>query len=182
MGTAVSMLSEPNENKELAPNFGNQQPSQEFLDDLAAHSQRLESATPGEILQWTIETYYPKLTMATAFGPEGCVIMHHVAQINSDVPIFNLETGYQFEETHELRDCIAEKYGIEVEYKSAETTVEEYESLHGGPLHGKNPAKCCHDRKIVVLRKAVEGYDAWMSGIRREEGGVRAKTPIVGWD
>jgi phosphoadenosine phosphosulfate reductase len=153
-----------------------------LLAELKAHSDRLESATPFEILQWTVDTYHPKLTMATAFGPEGCVILYLLSKINPQVHVFNLDTGYQFAETLQLRDEIARKYGIEVEMKRAETTVAEYEAQHGGPLYQSNPDQCCFDRKVVVLRKAAMGFDAWMSGIRRDQSPDRAAAPIVGWD
>src|SRR5688572_24649207 len=76
--------------------------SPEHLDELRRHSQELETATPWEVLQWAVENYFPKLTMATAFGPEGCVILHMLASIEPRVHIFNLDTGYQFKETLEL--------------------------------------------------------------------------------
>lgn len=157
-------------------------PSEAFLTRLADVSQRLEKATPQEILAWAVETYHPKLTMATAFGAEGCVIMHMLAQVNPQVPVFNLDTGYQFKETLELRDRIAERYGIEVELKQPELSVEAYEAKHGGPLYKSRPDQCCFDRKVVVLRQAVEGYTAWMSSIRRDQSPYRANSPIVGWD
>ena len=75
-----------------------------------------------------------------------------------------------------------EKYGIEVELKKPEMTVEQYEQLHGGPLHQTNPDQCCLDRKIRVLQKAVVGMHAWMSGIRRDQSPDRAQAAIVGWD
>ena len=85
---------------------------------LQGQSQKLEKATPREIIGWAVENYFPKLTMATAFGPEGCVIIHYLAEIEPRTPVFNLETGYQFPETLALRDRIAERYGIDVEYKA----------------------------------------------------------------
>ncbi len=156
--------------------------SEEFLAELAAHSKKLESATPREIIAWAVENYHPKLTMATAFGPEGCLILHYLSEINQDVHVFNLDTGYQFKETLELRDRIAERYGIEVKLLSADTTVEQYEAQHGGPLYKTKPDQCCFDRKVTVLRRAVEGWKAWMSGIRRDQSPDRANAPIVGWD
>ena len=63
--------------------------------------------TPGEILEWAVERFYPRLTMATAFGAEGCVLLHLLAEIEPRVRVFNLDTGYQFAETLELRDRIA---------------------------------------------------------------------------
>jgi phosphoadenosine phosphosulfate reductase len=157
-------------------------PSQETLDRLREYSDKLENATPREIIAWAVENYFPKLTMATAFGPEGLVIIHYLAEIERRTPVFNLETGYQFPETLALREQIRERYGIEVEYKSAATTVAEYEAQHDGPVYQANPDKCCFDRKITVLRQAAVGMRAWMSGIRRDQSTDRAGAPIVGWD
>lgn len=157
-------------------------PTPEQLELLAEHSRRLESASPQEIIRWAVENFHPKLTMATAFGPEGCVILYMLSQIERSVPVFNLDTGYQFRETLELRDRIAQRYGIEVELKKPELTVEQYEAQHGGPLYKTNPDQCCFDRKVKVLRQSVVGMHAWMSGIRRDQSPDRARSPIVGWD
>jgi phosphoadenosine phosphosulfate reductase len=156
--------------------------SGELLEELREHSQQLETATPREIIAWAVEKYFPKLTMATAFGPEGCVIIHFLAQVEPRTPVFNLDTGYQFEETLALRERILKRYGMAVEFKRAATSVAEYEKQNGGPLYKINPDKCCFDRKVTVLREAAVGMLAWMSGIRRDQSADRAKTPIVGWD
>jgi phosphoadenosine phosphosulfate reductase len=158
------------------------QPTPEELDELRRHSERLESSSPQEIIAWAVETYFPKLTMATAFGPEGCVIIHMLSKIEPRTPVFNLDTGYQFQETLDLRNRIAERYGIEVELKRPELSVPEYEAKNGGPVYKNEPDRCCFERKIVVLQKAAVGMNAWMSGIRRDQSPDRAKAPIVGWD
>jgi phosphoadenosine phosphosulfate reductase len=145
-------------------------------------NQRLQEATPQEILGWAVETFFPRLTMATAFGPEGCVILHMLAEIEPRVRVFNLDTGYQFAETLALRDRIVERYGIEVELIRPETTVAEYEAAHGGPVYPRAPDQCCHDRKLVPLRRAVDGYEAWLSAIRADQSAHRAKASVVGWD
>lgn len=154
----------------------------DLLEELAAHSKRLEHAGPREIIAWAAEAYFPKLSMATAFGPEGCVILRFLADIQPKAFVFNLDTGYQFRETLELRDRIAERYGIEVELRRPDTTVEEFEAQHGGPLYKTEPDRCCFERKVKVLRAAVVGMEAWMSGIRRDQSADRAQSPVVGWD
>ena len=151
-------------------------------ESLAEISARLEHATALEILRWAVDEYFPKLTMATAFGAEGCCLIHMIAEIEPRVRIFNLETGYQFPETLQLRDQIAQRYGIVVEYVSAETTVPEYEALHGGPLYNRQPDQCCQDRKIVPLKRAIVGYEAWISAIRRDQTSHRQNAGIVQWD
>lgn len=158
-----------------------------FIDDLtpdeiADATQRLANKSPEQILRWAVATFFPKLTMATAFGPEGNCIIHMLAEIEPRVRIFNLETGYQFPETLELRERIKERYGIEVEYIRPELTVPAYEEEHGGPLHVHRPDQCCYDRKVLPLRRAVVGYKAWISAIRKDQTADRGKADIVQWD
>jgi phosphoadenosine phosphosulfate reductase len=154
----------------------------ELSAELAARSAEFETWQPRAILEWAVHRFGDKLTMATAFGPEGMVIIHYLAQVGPKTPIFNLDTGYQFDETLELREKIVHRYGIEVELKRADTTVEQYEQLHGGPLYKTNPDQCCFDRKITVLRRAAAGFEAWITAIRRDQSPDRAKAAIVGWD
>ncbi len=158
------------------------QPTRE---ELQAISESLEGCSPEEILRWAVETYHPHLTMATAFGAEGCVLLAMLAQIEPhgrDVRVFNLETGYQFAETLALREQIREQYGIEVEYVRPTETVEEMERRFGGPIHGTRPDECCRIRKIEPLRQAVKGYHAWFSAIRRDQTPDRRRAGIVEWD
>jgi phosphoadenosine phosphosulfate reductase len=154
-----------------------------FADEqIAAACTQLTGQTPQAVLAWAVSTFFPHLTMATAFGPEGNCIIHMLAEINPRVRIFNLETGYQFSETLELREKIKQRYGIEVEYIRPELTVEEYEREHGGPLYSHRPDQCCFDRKIEPLRRAVAGHRAWISAIRKDQTGDRAQADVVQWD
>src|SRR5215475_12545433 len=95
-------------------NFGPEQ--------IAAACQELEGQPPEVILRWAVDTFFPKLTMSTAFQPGGLCIIHMLAGIEKRVRIFNLETGYQFPETLELRERIKDRYRIEVEYVRPELT------------------------------------------------------------
>lgn len=158
------------------------EPTEAFLAELAEASASLESASPQEILRWGVDRFAPHFTMATAFGPEGMCLIHMLAEIAPETPIFNLETGYQFQETLELRETVRRRYGIEVEFKYPETTVEQYEAANGGPVYKTDPNRCCFDRKLRVLHQAARGQHAWASAIRRDQSPDRAKAPIVGWD
>ena len=100
----------------------------EELDWLERQSQALEGLSPEEILTWAVDTYFPRFTMATGLGPEGCVIISMLAKIEPRVYVFNLDTGYQFPETLELRRRIAEKYGMEVDLQQPALPVAEYEA------------------------------------------------------
>ena len=150
--------------------------------ELESANRLLEGGSPKAILRWAVDRFGSRLTMATAFGAEGCCLIHMLADIDPAIRIFNLETGYQFPETLELRERIKTRYGIEVEYVRPELTVEDYEQEHGGPLYRHRPDQCCYDRKILPLRRAVVGYDAWISAIRRDQTADRQQADLVQWD
>jgi phosphoadenosine phosphosulfate reductase len=152
------------------------------VEEIAGANRLLEGQSPQAILEWAVDRFHPRLTMATAFGAEGCCLIHMLAEIEPGVRIFNLETGYQFPETLALRERIKERYGIAVEYIRPELTVAEYEAEHGGPLYTIRPDQCCHDRKLLPLRRAVQGYEAWISAIRRDQTVHRAAASVVQWD
>jgi phosphoadenosine phosphosulfate reductase len=151
---------------------------------IALTCKKLESETPESILRWGVETFGDKLMMATAFGAEGCCIMHMLSEIDptGKTKIINLDTGYQFAETLELRERIKSRYGIIVEFVRPETTVAQYEEEHGGPIYDIRPDQCCFDRKVVPLRKAVVGYHAWISAIRGDQTKDRGAAQVVQWD
>jgi len=153
-------------------------------EDLATVAAALAGKDPRAILRWAVAEFHPHLLMATAFGVEGCCLIHMLAEIEPGVRVINLETGYQFPETLELRERIRERYGIAVEYIHPELTVAEYEAEHGGPLHGHRPDQCCYDRKVLPLKRAVERIVplAWVSAIRQDQTDHRAKAAVVGWD
>ncbi len=158
------------------------QPTPELLAELERASQRLESATPEQVLKWAVERFAPHFTMATAFGPEGMCIIHMLSRVAPNTPIVNLDTGYQFAETLELRERVKDRYGIEVKFLRPEQSVAEYEAANGGPVYKKDPDRCCMQRKLSLMSKAAEGYHAWAVGIRRDQSEHRANAPIVGWD
>ena len=154
------------------------------IDEIAAANQTLKDATPQDVLRWAVEKFHPRLLMATAFGAEGCCLIHMLAGIEPTVRTINIDTGYQFPETLELRERILYRYGIAVEYVRPETTVAEYEAEHGGPLYGLRPDDCCRDRKIQPLRDAVRAINplAWVSAIRKDQTTDRGQAGVVQWD
>lgn len=158
------------------------EPTEELLAELREQSDRFETAHPRDIIAWAVQRFGARLTMGTAFGPEGMVILHWLAEVGPQTHVFNLDTGYQFNETLQLRDEVARRYGIEVEMCRPELSVPEYEAQHGGPIYKTDPNQCCFDRKIKVLNRAIVGKHAWISAIRRDQSTDRSRAAIVGWD
>jgi len=159
-------------------------PSAGMVSELEAANQELAGATAQHILKWATQRFQSKLLMATAFGAEGCCVIHMLAEIAPQTTCINLETGYQFPETLALRERIKQRYAIEVEYIHPEQTVAEYEAEHGGPLYGLRPDQCCYDRKILPLRRALERHApaAWISAIRKDQTTDRSLADVVQWD
>jgi phosphoadenosine phosphosulfate reductase len=150
--------------------------------DLPAMTAEMEQWTPQQILQWAAETYGDRLTMATAFGAEGCAIVAMLSEMANDVYLFNLETGYQFPETLETRRQLMDKYGVTVHLVAPTRSVTAMEREHGGPIYASNPDLCCHIRKVTPLRETLQRFDAWITAIRREQSPTRAHAPILSWD
>jgi phosphoadenosine phosphosulfate reductase len=154
-------------------------------DDLKRLGEEMESRPPRDILRWAMETFAPRLGMATAFGAEGCALLHMLAglrdELGQDLYIFNLDTGYQFPETLELRERFQDKYGLTIRLESNSQTVEELEAENGGPVYLTDTDRCCFLRKSVPLQAVMDKnlFDAWISAIRRDQTAFRASAGIV---
>ena len=124
--------------------------------------------------------------MATAFGAEGCCLIHMLAEIEPRVHLFNLETGYQFAETLELRERIRLYKPLWNRSRVCPPGVRRSRSMkpeHGGPLYRHRPDQCCFDRKMACrCGRAVVGFDAWISAIRRDQTADRGRADVVQWD
>src|SRR3954467_13864732 len=108
-------------------------------EEIAAANLELAGAEPQTVLRWAVWRFQPRLTMATAFGAEGCCLIHLLAEIDPTVRVFNLDTRYPFPETLDLRERLRERYGVAVEFVRPELTVAEYEAKHAGPLYVYQP-------------------------------------------
>ncbi|MDR0704210.1 MAG: phosphoadenylyl-sulfate reductase [Planctomycetaceae bacterium] len=166
----------------MSVTFQPKQATPEQTESIRYWNEKLEGSDPETIIRWAVAAYAPKLTMGTALGSSGCVILSILARIETKIPVFNLDTGYQFPETLELLERISKRYGIEIVRRSPKFSIEEYETMHGGALYRIDSDRCCYDRKISVLELIAPEYDAWISGIRRDQGPTRINTPVVGWD
>ncbi len=110
------------------------------------------------------------------------VLPHLVSRALPGVDVLFLQTGYHFPETLRTRDDVAASLPVTVVDVLPELTVAEQDEALGPRLHDRDPAACCRLRKVEPLRDTLRGYEAWVTGVRREEAPTRALTPLVGWD
>lgn len=147
---------------------------------LQAKSAELEQATAQEILAFALETYAPRVAISTAFGVEGCALVHMAMQIDPSVRVFTVDTGYLFEETQALVGRLVDKYGVHIETFHPALTVAEQDERHGRDLYARDSDACCAMRKVEPTQRALAGLDAWIAGLRRDQGGAtRAHLQIL---
>ncbi len=142
--------------------------------DVPARAAELDGASALEVLTWASRTVGEKLTFATGFGAEGCVIIHLIATANLPVDLFTLDTGVLFPETYALWRTLETTYGVTIRAVRPEQTVD--------GLWEQNPDRCCDMRKVRPLRTALTGFDAWITAIRREQTADRRAAKVVEHD
>lgn len=152
------------------------------LKELQQIATRFERQTPRDVLRWGIEQFRGGITLACSFGAEDVALVDMIARIDSSVPVFYLDTDYLFEETLEVRDRIAARYGIRPVGVKPLLTIEQQAALYGPDLFGRQPDLCCRIRKVEPLRRHLGAFQAWITGIRRDQARTRANAGLVEWD
>jgi phosphoadenosine phosphosulfate reductase len=140
-----------------------------------------EGSTPEAILAWA-SRQIPRLTFATGFGAEGCVIIDLIARAGLPIDLFTLDTGVLFPETYELWKRLESRYGVTIRAVTADQTIEAQALTLGPALWSRDPDRCCELRKIRPLRAALAGFDGWITAIRRDQTPERSTAQIVEQD
>lgn len=152
------------------------------LQTLQVLNEAFETQTPQDVLAYAIGAYFPDIVLASSFGVEDVVLIDMVHQINPKTPILYLDTDFLFKETYETRDRLIKQYGIApIQVKSLLTPGQQAEKF-GDKLWERRPDECCNQRKVEPLTRALKGYKAWITGIRREQSPTRANAKLVEWD
>jgi phosphoadenosine phosphosulfate reductase len=143
-----------------------------------------EALGPQEILSWALKNFGPRIALSCSFGaPEGLALLDMMQRIDPASRVFVLDTGRLPQATHDLIDRVRERYDLEVEVVlpraeevqamvRARGTNLFYESIESRQL-------CCRLRKVEPLRRYLAELDAWVTGLRRDQGVTRTETPKV---
>jgi phosphoadenosine phosphosulfate reductase len=132
----------------------------------------LEHLSAEEVLAYAVERFHPRLYVACSFQKESSAIMDMLLRIEPSARFFTIDTGVLFAETHATRRALEERYGIEVDVFDAS-------SPDGEPWTAE---RCCSERKVAAVGRALGGVDAWITGLRREQSPSRAGTAKILWD
>ncbi|WP_181347328.1 phosphoadenylyl-sulfate reductase [Thalassobacillus sp. CUG 92003] len=135
------------------------------------------------VLEWAYATYGDSMVYACSFGAEGIVLIDLISRVKPDAEIVFLDTGIHFPETYELIDKVKARYPkLNINMKQPDLTLDEQADQYGSALWNRQPDQCCYIRKIKPLEEALDGAEAWISGLRREQSPSRSNTDFVNKD
>jgi phosphoadenosine phosphosulfate reductase len=140
----------------------------------------LDRAPTDKIIEWALETFGEHFCVTSSFAD--AVLVHVVSRVAPGIEVIFLDTGLHFAETLQVRDTVARTLPVVVKSIEPRLTVAEQDAQHGPRLYARQPDECCFIRKVEPLERALEPYDAWAAGLRRDEGPSRANTPVVGFE
>ena len=133
----------------------------------------LEALSAEELLRWAHEEFGARLCLTCSWQKQSSVLVHMVSELGLDVDVIALDTHLLFTETYETRDRLSRRYGLSLVSPDV-LTVEEQHEREGPALWESDPDRCCRVRKVEPLTRALAPYEAWVSGIRRDESPSRA--------
>lgn len=137
-------------------------------------------ATAVEVVAWAVREFGPYLAVASSM--QDLVLAHLVSRQLPFVDVLFGDTGYHFAETLGTRGAVEIEMDVDVVDVRPELTVTEQDAEHGPRLHDRDPEACCAMRKVAPMRQALQGYEAWATGVRRGETAARANAPLVSFD
>ncbi|MEP7091689.1 MAG: phosphoadenylyl-sulfate reductase, partial [Nocardioidaceae bacterium] len=151
------------------------------LKQLVRHAgAELELAPAEVIIEWAVATFGERFALTSSMGD--AVLAHVAAQVAPGIDVVFLDTGYHFAETIGTRDAVGATLPVNLVNVTAPQTVAEQDATYGKNLFSRDPDLCCALRKVKPLEDALAGYDAWATGLRRDETHNRVIAPVIGWD
>ena len=143
-------------------------------DEADALGDRFEGASAEDVLRWAADRFAGRIVLTCSWQRQSSVLVHLAAAVAPTIRIVELDTGLLFPETAETRNRLVERYGIAVERILPRRTVAEQAERYGERLWERHPDRCCQMRKVEPMERALEGMDAWVTGIRRQQSARRA--------
>jgi len=140
----------------------------------------LEGASAERIAKWATDTFGARFCVTSSMAD--AVVAHLFSRVAPGVDVVFLDTGLHFPETLKVRDTVAATMDVNVRSIRPRLTVGQQDGEFGPRLFARNPDECCFLRKVEPLERALTEYDAWATGLRRDESPTRANTPVVTFD
>ena len=125
-----------------------------------------------------LDAQFGETALVSSFGADSVVLLHMVSQIKQDTPVLFLDTEMLFAETLQYQQDVSAQLGLRdvrvLRAQDAQTSSEDPSAT----LHLGNPDACCALRKTEPLKRGLSGFNAWISGRKRHQGGKRAQLAL----
>lgn len=156
------------------------------FDPVREHNERLAHVLPEGVLRWAAATFPGRVALATSLQAESLVLLDMAHRLGLELHVLTLDTGRLPQETYDLVERVWERYGIRVELVAPDPgEVAELTAREGPNLFLRSPElreRCCHVRKVAPLGRVLGRFDAWVTGLRREQAPLRRAARVVEHD
>ncbi len=139
-----------------------------------------EAMSAEDLVAWAHSHFWPRICLTCSWQKQSSVLVHMLANLGLRMDTVELDTHLFFRESYETRDRLVERYQLRLIRPEIPTIAEQHRA-EGPNLWERDPDRCCQIRKVEPLVRALEPYDAWISGIRRDQSPSRAGTAKVEW-
>lgn len=157
-----------------------------MIEKIKTIQQLIANKSADEVLKSIATLNSEKIVFSTSLGYEDQVITHLIFSNNLSVDVFTLDTGRLFPETYSVLSSTLNKYKKQIKVYYPNTTAVEDLVTKKGPFSFydsiENRKECCFIRKVEPLKRALNGYTVWITGIRADQSGNRMDMPMVEWD
>ena len=147
----------------------------------------LESDASAErIVAWALQRFHPRLAIASSFSIEDGILIDMAIRLEAGARVFAIDTGRLNPETYEVAEAYRKRYGITIEWvfprREAVEQLERGKGLFSFRESVANRHECCGIRKVEPLARALQGLEAWMTGMRRDQSVTRTAIETVETD
>ncbi len=143
----------------------------QLRDEIAEQSSAFETAPAGLVVAWAVERFGPKLAMSCSF--QEAVLIDIAVAVDPGIEVVFLDTGSHFPETLEYVETIRARYDLNLTVTKPVAGAEQWPC---------GTAKCCEFRKVLPLKQALEGKEAWVTGLKRSDAPTRLNAPILSYE
>lgn len=121
---------------------------------------------------------HPRMFAACSFGKDSRVIIELAMEVNPNFEFVGIDTGYEFEETLDYGNSLAEELGMNFRWvKPSKAAVAIIDKEYGDSFIKDDQYKCCQ-MKIPAIESILPQYTAWLTGLRRDETEHRKDTKL----
>jgi phosphoadenosine phosphosulfate reductase len=148
--------------------------------DVANLQKTLRGRTARDVISTIVHDAFPgRVAVACSFGTEAAALLHLLASVDATVPVLFIDTGRHFEETLRYRNELAARFGLtdvrSIGPSPDEIAFEDPDSTR----FSSDPNGCCAFRKVVPLKRALAGFDAWVTGLMPFQAKTRSALSLV---